>query len=136
MAHHPANIAANKRAKRNREALRLLGFDTRSLTAAEIAEGGELVRKVTACGCGANSRRPKAIADWRVWAEQRSNIRAAPDRGGPFVDTGVVSADCGVSGVADWSPPMNRKLSAARRQQSPFDPKTGAFAVNIARRQA
>jgi hypothetical protein len=87
MAHHPANTAANKCAKRNREVLRLLGFDIRRLTAAEIAEGGELVRKVT--GCGANSRRPKAIADWRVWAEQRSNIRAAPDRGGPFVDTGA-----------------------------------------------
>jgi hypothetical protein len=116
--------AASK--KRNREALRLLGFDTRRLTAAEIAEGGELVRKVTACGCGANSRRPKAIADWRVWAEQRSNIRGRPlIEDGPYADASVASARQKCVELR-----MSRTKPAVPRQ-SLFDPKTGAFAVNI-----
>jgi hypothetical protein len=60
MTPHPAT-----KAKRNHDLLRLIGLDTRKLSAADIAEGAELARHISQCERvpGANNRRPKAIAD-------------------------------------------------------------------------
>jgi hypothetical protein len=54
-------------AKQNRRILHLLGLDVRKLSEAEIKEGADIARKVTACGCGADSRRIQATDDWRTF---------------------------------------------------------------------
>ena len=56
--------------KRNRRILRLVGLDVRKLSTAEIKEGANIARKVTACGCGADSRRLQAEYDWRAFLGQ------------------------------------------------------------------
>jgi hypothetical protein len=45
-----------KLARRERALLRKLGFDTRNMSAADIAEGAEAARRCSACGCGADPR--------------------------------------------------------------------------------
>jgi hypothetical protein len=61
---------AKKIARRDRALLRLLGFDTRKMTAADIAEGAEAVARISRCGCGADARRPKAEADFRAFCHR------------------------------------------------------------------
>jgi hypothetical protein len=62
-------------AKANRRALRILGFNISKLSDAEIAEGGELVRLITAC-CGVGPcRRGKAVHDWHIWAAKHQGAR-------------------------------------------------------------
>jgi hypothetical protein len=55
--------------RRDRDLLRLLGMDTRNMTAADIAEGAEAARRVSQCDCvpGAGKRRPKAITDFQAF---------------------------------------------------------------------
>jgi hypothetical protein len=57
---------------RQRAMLRLLGFDTRNMTAADIAEGAEAARRITQCDRvpGAGKRAPKAIADFRTFCQR------------------------------------------------------------------
>ena len=59
--------------KQNRRILRLVGLDVRKLSTAEIKEGANIARKVTACGCGADSRRLQAEYDWRAFLDRVSS---------------------------------------------------------------
>jgi hypothetical protein len=60
------------KARRERALLRLLGFDTRNMTAADLAEGAEAARRITQCDRvpGAGTRRPKAMADFRAFRQR------------------------------------------------------------------
>jgi hypothetical protein len=58
------------KARRERALLRLLGFDTRKMTRGDIHRGADAARRVTQCGCGADTRRPKALADFRGFVER------------------------------------------------------------------
>jgi hypothetical protein len=60
-------IDKKTKARGERALLRLLGFDTRTMSGADIHEGAEAARRITQCGCGADKRRPKAIADFRAF---------------------------------------------------------------------
>jgi len=63
-------INKTTRTRRERAVLRMLGFDTRKMTAADIHEGADAARRCTACGCGADTRRPKAEADFQAFAKR------------------------------------------------------------------
>jgi hypothetical protein len=77
------DVVAKRVRRRNVSVLRLVGIDTRKLSAAEITQGGELARRITACcGWGADSRRGKACADWQTFV-RRAVLRGTditPDR--------------------------------------------------------
>lgn len=61
-------LAADLRA-RGPDILRLYGVDPSGLSAADIAEGVDVARRITQCESvpGANKRRPQAYADWQAF---------------------------------------------------------------------
>jgi hypothetical protein len=62
--------SARRLARRDRAMLRMLGLDTRKMTARDIREGAETAARVLQCGCGADARRPKAEADLRAFCQR------------------------------------------------------------------
>lgn len=61
--------------RRDNRTLRIAGYDPAKLTEAERRQALEIERRISQCGrvCGADKRRPKALADWRAF------IAAHPD---------------------------------------------------------
>lgn len=54
--------------KEARDMLALVGVeDTSSLADADVLVGAELVRRISACGLGADGRRGEAVEEWRWW---------------------------------------------------------------------
>jgi hypothetical protein len=87
-----AKRAAKRAAKANppksldhldsRGQLRVVGVDPSNLSEAEIAEGAELMRRISQCDRvpGAAKRRPKAVADFQAWRARAEARSPAGDR--------------------------------------------------------
>jgi hypothetical protein len=58
-------LTAKIKAKRDRKILELCGYDTKTLSDAEIAEGAEYVRRIRQC-----DRLPEALAGLLAWKER------------------------------------------------------------------
>jgi hypothetical protein len=58
-------LVAKIKAKRDRKILKLCGYDTKGLSAAEIAEGAAYVRRIRQC-----DRVPEAVAGLLAWKEK------------------------------------------------------------------
>ena len=61
---------ARRLARHDRAFLRMLGFDVRQMTAADIAEGAKAAARCTRCARGADAQRGKAEADFRAFCER------------------------------------------------------------------
>ena len=64
--------AKRQKADRDRDLLQQLGINVHGLSAADIAEGIEAVRRISQCDRvpGAKNRRPKAISNWQAFCER------------------------------------------------------------------